>query len=151
MVSARPAELMLEPPLALRPPGSRPFKITADCPVLSAVVSTDTAIDDGPAHLDILVIRGKKAVTAGMRQFAETPVAGGQSRHVLILGDDESLDKWEWLKLDRAKRTVRPGVVWLSDDELPLSTDSQIRLMLKLTELGVPLVPPEKENGVNKP
>jgi len=36
-------------------------------------------------------------------------------------------------------------VVWLSDDELPPSKDNQIRLMLKLTELGVPLAPPSQQ------
>jgi hypothetical protein len=69
---------------------------------------------------------------------------GGRER-LLILGDDKMLDEWEWLKLDRAKKTInRPGVVWMQGDELPPSRDNQIRLMLKLTELGVPLAAPEK-------
>jgi hypothetical protein len=60
------------------------------------------------------------------------------------------LDEWKWLKIDRAKKTIqtaqtRSDVVWLSDDELPPSKEGQIRLMLALTELGVPLAPPEKE------
>jgi hypothetical protein len=56
------------------------------------------------------------------------------------------LDEWEWPKLDLAKETIhRPEVVWLSDDELPPSKDSQVRLMVKLTELGVPLAPPGEE------
>lgn len=80
----------------------------------------------------------------------------GQSwelRDLLILGDDKKLDESKWLKLDRAKKTSkREGVVWLSDDELPASRDNQIRLMLKLTELGVPLATPEPEKakGVNR-
>ena len=65
---------------------------------------------------------------------------------LLILGDDKMLDEWEWLKLDRTKKTInRSGVVWLSDDELPPSKDNQIKLMLKLTELGVPLAPPGQQ------
>lgn len=36
-------------------------------------------------------------------------------------------------------------VVWLSDDELPPPKDSQVRLMLELTQLGVPLAPLEQK------
>ena len=56
------------------------------------------------------------------------------------------LDEWEWLKLDRAKKQIgAAGVQWLPDDELPPSKENQIRLMLTLTELGVPLAPPDQE------
>ena len=65
---------------------------------------------------------------------------------LLILGDDKMLDEWEWLKLDRAKKQIgAAGVQWLPDDELPPSKENQIRLMLTLTELGVPLAPPDQE------
>ena len=65
---------------------------------------------------------------------------------LLILGDGKMLDEWKWLKLNRANKTIhRQGVVWMSDTELPPSKGSQIRLMLKLTELGVPLFPPGQE------
>ena len=65
---------------------------------------------------------------------------------LLILGDDKLLDEWEWLKLDHQKKRVgRPGVQWLPDDELPPSKDSQVKLMLKLSELGVLLTPPRQQ------
>ena len=74
---------------------------------------------------------------------------GGQAweqTKMLILGDDKRLDESKWLKLDRAKKIAhRPGVVWLSDDELPPSRKNQIRLMHELTQLGVPLARPGQE------
>ncbi len=86
---------------------------------------------------------------AGGSHRASGGSSGRQGGILLILGDDELLDAWKWLKLDRAKQIVRrPGVVWLSDDELPPSTKNRIRLMSTLTELGVPLAAPgpkEKE------
>ena len=64
---------------------------------------------------------------------------------LLLLGDDPILDQWKWLKLDREKKTIgRPVVVWLQDDQ-PWKKTYEIPLMLKLTELGVPLAPPEEQ------
>jgi hypothetical protein len=149
VVTGRPMELLPE----REPPRVghtwRAFITMPDRPVLSAILSVDKITNMGPSQLDILDIRGKQALTAELRDFVEKPASrGGNGWTVLILGDDKGLDEWEWLKLDRAKKTIhRPGVVWLSDDELPASKDSQIRLMLKLTELGVLLAPPgEQEN-----
>jgi hypothetical protein len=71
--------------------------------------------------------------------------SGIKDDKLLILGDDKLLDEWKWLKLDRAKKTIgRPGVVWLSDDDLPPSYKSRIQLMLILTKLGVPLSQPRQ-------
>lgn len=72
--------------------------------------------------------------------------AAWEHARMLILGDDKRLDESKWLKLDRAKKIAhRPGVVWLSDDELPPSRKNRIQLMLELTQLGVPLAPPGQE------
>jgi hypothetical protein len=95
-----------------------------------------------PKHVLVLDVRGDARPTAERLTDGES----SEGPPLLILGDDKMLDEWEWLKLDRVKKTInRPGVVWLSDDELPPSKDNRIRLMLKLTELGVPLMPPKQE------
>lgn len=130
-----------------------------DCPILLAVRSggfwkrqdlpSAKPDYDGPIYL-ILDLRGqqKGPATEGMSlsEYCRRGITGAPVVNLIILGDDKMLDEWEWLKLDRAEKTInRPGVVWLSDDELPPSKDNQIRLMLKLTELGVPLAPPKQE------
>jgi hypothetical protein len=90
----------------------------------------------GPADADVLQ-GGAKGLDPDNRQ----PIT-----RLILLGDDKVLDEWKWLGLDRAKKAIRrPGAIWLSDDELPPSKESQIRLMMRLTELGVPLAPPGKE------
>ncbi len=97
----------------------------------TTVFVLDLMGDSAPTPDDVKALKAKG-------RWEQTPL--------VILGDDKMLDEWEWLKLDRAKKTInRPGVVWLSDDELPPSKDNQIRLMLKLTELGVPLAPPSQQ------
>ena len=119
-----------------------------DRPVLTAAASVLIAFKDLPWSVHVVDVRGTdrlpEELLAELKALERQIAADTES--VLILGDDKMLDGWEWLKLDRAKKTVgRAGVVWLSDDELPPSKDNQIRLMLKLTELGVPLAPPAKE------
>jgi len=123
------------------------------CPVLLAVRSGGfwkrqdlpdaKPVYAGPIYL-ILDLRGRgKGPATGEMSLSEhcrRELQGAPAINLVILGDDRMLDEWEWLKLDRAKKTIhRPGVVWLSNDELPPSRDNRIRLMLKLTALGVPL------------
>jgi hypothetical protein len=127
-----------------------------DRPVLSAVRSVepvprdDRKPDYNPPIYCILDLRGKERIQhpeGDLSAICRSSIGGRQALSTLIiLGDDPMLDEWKWLKLDRAKKTVnRADVVWLSDDDLPPSKESRIRLMLKLTELGVPLGPPDQE------
>ena len=134
----------------------------ADRPVLSSALPSAVFSVSEPSILFVLDLRSKVQLPAdvldrcrdiesrhnpdGERKLRIEETDPDPWRGLLILGDDKMLDEWQWLKLDRAKKTInRPGVIWLSDDELPPSKDNQIRLMLKLTELDVPLSPPTKE------
>ena len=68
-----------------------------------------------------------------------------QGDQIVILGDHPMLDEWKWLKLDRKKMNAgRDGVYWLPKYRLTNTQDHEW-LMLKLTELGVPLVPPSQQ------
>ena len=105
---------------------------------------------DNERRVLILDLRGRRKLVEGFRDqqsALEDQFDNSRGRMtLLILGDDKMLDEWKWLKLDRVKKTIhRPEVVWLSDDELPPSKENQVRLMLKLTELGVPIAPPGEE------
>jgi len=125
-------------------------------PVLSAVRSVEPVLrEDGkpdynPPIYSILDLRGKEEIRYPDGDLSEICRRSIEDRQpvceLIILGDDKMLDEWQWLKLDRAKKQIgAAGVQWLPDDELPPSKESQIRLMLKLTELGVPLGPPQQE------
>ena len=127
-----------------------------DRPVLSAVRSAepvpreDEKADYNPPIYYILDLRGKDRIQhpdGDLSEMCRNSIEHRQpSCKLIILGDDQMLDEWKWLKLDRAKKTVnRPDVVWLSDDDLPPSKEGRIRLMLKFTELGVLLRTPEQE------
>jgi len=119
-----------------------------DRPVLTAAASVPIAFKDLPWTVHVLDVRGTDRLPQGLLEELKALErrVGADTESVLILGDDRLLDEWEWLKLDRAKKRIgRAGVQWLPDDELPPSKDNQIRLMLKLTELGVPLAPPQQE------
>jgi hypothetical protein len=126
-------------------------------PVLAAA-ATPSAGQSDAALLYVLDLRGRapppqeavrEAKSLEGRIGAREDRPGAEGDKLLILGDGALLDAWKWLQLDRAKKVVRrPGVVWLSDDELPPSAMNQMRLMLTLTELGAPLAEPspkEKE------
>jgi len=125
-------------------------------PVLSAVRSVepepreDGKPDYNPPIYFILDLRGKEEIRYPDGDLSEICRRSIEDRQavceLLLLGDDPMLDEWKWLKLDRAKKQIgAAGVQWLPDDDLPPSKESQIRLMLTLTELGVPLAPPEQE------
>ena len=117
-------------------------------PVLSAAVSAAVARRDATRSVYVLDLRGGTRPPHGLLPVLKAleKRIGAKTDALLILGDDEFLNAWQWLKLDRAKKTChRPGVVWLSDGELPPSTKTRIRLMLTLSELGVPLAAPGQE------
>ncbi|MGO8690096.1 MAG: hypothetical protein ACLQLG_10715 [Thermoguttaceae bacterium] len=128
-------------------------------PILAAAAAATVLTDEsdaallyvldlrGPAPPPRAAIREAKSLEDRIGRAEDHP--GAQGGTLLILGDDELLDSWKWLKLDRAKQIIRrSGVVWLSDNDLPPSTKNRIRLMSTLTELGAPLAEPgpkEKE------
>ena len=119
-----------------------------DRPVLAAAASTLVAFKDLPWAAYVLDVRGTDRLPEGLREELKALERriGADADSLVILGDDPMLDEWEWLKLDRAKKQIgAAGVQWLPDDGLPPSKESQIRLMLALTELGVPLAPPDQE------
>jgi hypothetical protein len=121
---------------------------TADRPVLLAAAMCPIAFKDLPWCVHVLDLRGTTQLPDGMSKDLKAlePRISHETNRLLILGDDKVLDDWKWLKLDRDKKRIgRDGVQWLPADELPPSTDNQIRLMLKLTELGVPLAPPSQQ------
>ena len=133
----------------------------SDRPVLSALPWRVYSAFEPPS-LSVLDLRGQVQPPAdildkcrsierghnpdGVRKLRVKATDPAPWRNLLILGDDKLLDNWEWLKLDRDKKRIgRAGVQWSPADELPPSKYDQIRLMLKLTELGVPLSPPVQQ------
>jgi len=119
-----------------------------DRPVLAAVASTLDAFKDLPWPVHVVDVRGTDRLPEELREELKALESrvGADAESLLILGNDRMLDEWQWLKLDRAKKQIgAAGVQWLPDDELPPSKENQIRLMLTLTELGVPLAPPDQE------
>ncbi len=108
-------------------------------PVLTAASEAWDSIKDIPSRVYIIDLRGR---TSPPPEFGKTlkwlANRDGKSPPLLVLGDDPLLDKWKWAKIDRKQRaSKRSGVLWLPDDALPPSEITQIKLMLKLTELGV--------------
>jgi hypothetical protein len=126
-----------------------PEKVTYDprtmayCPALACMTH-----DEKPAGGRVLIVdlRGNGPIPMDCLEKWTTHANDmNEDDRLLVLGDDPILDQWEWLKLDRTKKTMgRPRVVWLEDDQ-PWDRTFEIPLMLKLTALGVPLAPPEQE------
>lgn len=117
-------------------------------PVISVAANAAVVGKDASRSVYVLDLRGGKRSPDGLLPALKAleKRIGAQTDALLILGDDKFLDAWQWLKLDRAKKTSqRPGVAWLSDGDLPPSTKTRIRLMLTLSELGVPLAEPGQE------
>jgi hypothetical protein len=110
-------------------------------PVLTAASGAWDWIKDIPSRVHVIDLRGR---TSPPPEFGKTlkwlANRDGKSPPLLVLGDDPLLDNWKWANIDRKKRTFkRSGVVWMPDDALSPPQKTQIRLMLKLTELGIPL------------
>ncbi|MBN1343928.1 MAG: hypothetical protein JXQ73_14690 [Phycisphaerae bacterium] len=101
----------------------------------------------GPADILIVDLRGRGQLdpNLGVRlKRADTLMRaqGGQTggARLLVLGDDEVLDGWSAVKVNREKKTLgREGAIWLADDDLPPSSIGRIRLMGVLTKLKVPI------------
>lgn len=102
-------------------------------------------IEDIPSRIYVIDLRGGTSPPPEFRKTLERlEKRDGKAAPLLILGDDPLLDNWKLAKIDRKKRvSKRVGVLWLPDDTLPPPTKTQIRLMLKLTELGISLKPLE--------
>jgi hypothetical protein len=136
------------PPLAGRPrlifppeeevqPEERPVLAAAlDCARGPSSASTRNA-----RQVHLLDLRGPTSPAPGLlKRLADVEGEIGEDRPLLILGDDPILRRWKWAGLDREKRrSARPGVTWLPDDELPATPADRLRLMRTLTALGVPL------------
>ncbi len=112
-------------------------------PLLAAASEAWARLSTGdiPARTYVIDLRGGQSPPLEFRKTLKwLGNRDGNGAGLLILGDDPLLDNWKWVKIDRKKRvSKRVGIVWLPDDALPPSKNTQIRLMLKLTELGIPL------------
>ena len=128
-------------PKVLYPPTKILTKTPTRRPVLTLGYKTWTTTWSVGFGRHIIDLRGKDSPPAGFRKTLKW-VEDHNDREgpLLILGDDPLLDNWKWAKIDRKKKMFKQaGVFWLPDDTLPPSAKNQIRLMLKLTELGAPL------------
>ena len=115
------------------------------CPVLAEAIAAG-AKNPLPPGICVLDLRGGTSPPSQIRASLQAYEKAGTDMPLLIVGDDPVLDDWQWLKLDRAKKTAeRSGVHWMPEDRLPSSPADQIRLMMKLTELHVPLGEPQQE------
>lgn len=120
-----------------------------DRPVISAAVHARAGIKGTSGRARILDLRGGKSPSSA---FLKELNGGHLPTPLLILGDDRLLDDWKWLGINRNKKTFkRQGIAWLPDDALPPSAENQIRLMLKLTELGIRLEQMKREKEDEKP
>jgi hypothetical protein len=121
----------------------------AERPVLAAAMKSAESDAVGRAEPQkvracVLDLRGKASPAV---DFLEDAVAVkaieaqiGPRAPLLILGDSQMLDAWKWLRLDRPRRqSMQPGIVWLPDNSLPPSIDSQLRLMQLFTEWNIRL------------
>ena len=116
-------------------------------PVLAAASKAWIAvlISDIPPRTYVIDLRGKESPPAEFRKTLKWLENRNVSEApLLILGDDPLLDDWKWAGINRKKKKFKRGsIAWLPDDTLPPSADDQIRLMLKLTEFGIPLKHPK--------
>ncbi len=138
--ASRPARRWLIHP----PPSELEAK---DRPVLAAAVKAWRRHRSLPPRAYVLDLRGAesppKIVAAALGHLQGDVTA---ATPLLVLGDDPLLNGWGWAKLDRkARSSKRRGVIWMSADELPSSSEYRVRLMQKLTQYGVPLTFAEEE------
>ncbi len=111
--------------------------------------SRATPKGDEVGILTVLDLRGDTTPPPRHRRtLAELEMQVSPADPLLILGDDQLLDAWSWLRVDRKKQKIkeRPGLTWLQNDTLPPSAPARLRLMDVLTNYGVPLAP---ERGSN--
>jgi len=115
----------------------------AYCPALACMAVRATG---AKARVLVVDLRGDNPLPSErLEHFKKQTEAMTQVDRLLVLGDDPVLDKCDWLKLDHTRKVMRrSGVIWLQDDRSWHST-YEIPLMLKLTELGISLVPPAQQ------
>lgn len=120
-------------------------KTVEERPVLSA------AMQIGPfsAGYDLAVVdvRGTDEPPSELLQtLKQWEVVFDAQRPLLILGDDSLLDRWSWLSRQFDKPRAKPaGVIWLKNDTLGPGMAEQVRIMLALSQNGVPLTELAKE------
>ncbi len=120
-------------------------KTAKERPVLTAAIKHGTPV---MGHdLAVIDVRGPDAPPYALLQTLKTREAAFDESHpLLILGDDPLLEQWLWLSRQNSKPRSEPsGVIWLKDDTLGPDTAEQIRLMLALSQNGVPLKELAKE------
>ena len=115
-------------------------------PVLAGAFATSAKQESIPGAY-MLDLRGRDDPPAALAEVLHAyEKSHDDSMPLLILGDCPLLDEWRWLKLERDKnRPGRSGVVWMPEDTLPPPAQEQVRLMLKLSELCIPLKEPLQE------
>jgi hypothetical protein len=142
------------PPAKDIKPSERPvlaaaLKAARTQPAEDAEPSLQAIIEQGQSRTYVLDLRGKAPPPENLRDglsLLETRIS--EQSPLLILGDNPILDSWKWLKLNRAKhRSAQSGVVWMPDNALPPSMESQLRLMEQFTAYNISLGNPSQETG----
>lgn len=118
-------------------------------PVLAVAVGSLAGDRDLPQAY-VLDLRDAAPLPADFfRSPAMKDIERRDGRHpaLLILGDNPALDRWTWLAVDRTgggkdgpeSPRCRAGVVWLFDEALPPSVETQLRMMQLFTEWNISL------------
>lgn len=145
---------LIYPPAKDIKPSERPvlaaaLKAAKTHPAEDAEPSLRAVIEQDQTQTYVLDLRGKTPPPENLRNglsLLETRV--NEQSPLLILGDNPILDSWKWLKLNRVKhRSAQSGVVWLPDNALPPSMESQLRLMEQFTACNISLGNPSQETG----
>ncbi len=114
-------------------------KTAKERPVLTAALKIKTPVTGH--ELVVVDVRGPDAPPHDLLQTLKLRESAIDTNHpLLILGDDPILEQWLWLSRHIGKPRSEPsGVIWLKDDTLGPGTAEQIRIMLALSQNGVPL------------